>query len=92
LVLEDLVGRADVVGGPWIFLATWRASRAREHPRALNCPGLAVGVAGIAPAVPALPVVGIIFGAGGMVRVGGWELPCSPTAQTRGLDTSVRSS
>jgi len=66
-VLEGLVGRAEVLGGLWILLVTWGALRAGGLPRALNHLGLAVGVAGIATAVPALAVLGIIFRMGEMV-------------------------
>ncbi len=66
-VLEGLIGRVEVLGGLWILLVTWGALRAGELLRALNYLGLAVGVAGIATAVPALAVLGIIFRVGEMV-------------------------
>jgi hypothetical protein len=87
-VLEGLVGRVEVLGGLWILLVTWGALRAGELPRALNYLGLAVGVAGIATAVPALAVLGIIFRVGEMVW-GVWlgiaMLRNSPNAGARRL-------
>lgn len=68
-VLEGLVGRIEVLGGLWILLVTWGALRAGELPRTLNYLGLAVGVAGITTAVPALAVLGIIFKVGEIVWV-----------------------
>ncbi len=65
-VLEGLVGRVEVLGGLWILLVTWGALRAGKLPRALHYLGLAVGVAGIATAVPALAVLGIGFRVGEM--------------------------
>ena len=87
-VLEGLVGRVEVLGGLWILLVTWGALRAGELPRALNYLGLAVGVAGIATAVPALAGLGIIFRAGELVW-GVWlaiaMLRTSPNAAARKL-------
>lgn len=70
-VLEGLVGRAEVLGGLWILLVTWGALWAGGLPWALNHLGLAVGVAGIATAVPALAVLGIGFRVGELVW-GAW--------------------
>lgn len=87
-VLEGLVGRVEVLGGLWILLVTWRALRAGELPRARNYLGLAVGVAGIATAVPALAVLGIIFRVGEMVWgvwLGVTMLRNSPNAWARKL-------
>ncbi len=70
-VLEGLVGRVEVLGGLWILLVTWGALRAGKLPRALHYLGLAVGVAGIATAVPALAVLGIGFRVGELV-CGAW--------------------
>ena len=66
-VLGGLVGRVEVLGGLWILLVTWGALRVGELPRALHYLGLAVSVAGIATAVPALAVLRIIFRLGELV-------------------------
>jgi len=66
-VLAGLVERVEVLGGLWILLVTWEALRAGAPPRALNYLGLAVSVAGIATAVPALAVLKIIFRVGELV-------------------------
>ena len=87
-VLEGLVGRAEVLGGLWILLVTWGALRAGGLPRALNHLGLAVGVAGIATAVPALAVLGIGFRVGEMawgVWLGIVMFRNSPNATARKL-------
>ena len=90
--LEGLVGRAEVWGGLWILLVTWGALRAGGLPRARNHLGLAVGVAGIATAVPALAVLGIGFRAGELVW-GAWLgialLRNSPNAAARKLGEFV---
>lgn len=87
-VLAGLVGRVEVLGGLWILLVTWEALRAGELPRALNYLGLAVSVAGIATAVPALAVLGIIFRVGELVW-GVWlgmaMFRASPNAAARKL-------
>lgn len=70
-VSKGLVDKVEVLGGLWILLLTWKVLRAGELPRARNYLGLAVGVAGIATAVPALAGWGIIFRVGEMVW-GGW--------------------
>ncbi len=61
-VLEGLVGRIEIIGGIWILLVSWTALRAGELPRALNYLGVVIGVAGILTAVPALDVLGAVFG------------------------------
>jgi len=87
-VLAGLVGRVEVLGGLWILLVTWGAWRAGAHPRALHYLGLAVSVAGIATAVPALAVLGIIFRVGELVW-GVWlgiaMFRASPNAAARRL-------
>ena len=58
----------EILGGTWVVLVSWAALRARELSKALNYFGVAVGVAGLFSAVPALfGVLGIIFGLGKMV-------------------------
>ena len=66
-VLEELVGRREIVGGIWILLVTWGALLAARLPRALNYLGVAVGVAGVLTVVPALEVLVIGFGLGEFV-------------------------
>jgi len=66
-VLEELVGRIEIVGGIWILLVTWEALLAGRLPRALNYLGVAVGVAGVLTVVPALEVLGIGFRLGELV-------------------------
>jgi hypothetical protein len=87
-VLAGLVGRVEVLGGLWILLVTWGALRAGALPRALNYLGLAVSVAGIATALPALAVLGILFRVGEFVW-NGWlgiaMLRKSPNAAARKL-------
>ncbi len=56
-VLEELVGRIEIVGGIWILLVTWGALLAVRLPRALNYLGVVVGVAGVLTVVPALNVL-----------------------------------
>ena len=68
-VLEESVGRIEIVGGIWILLVTWGALLAGRHPRALNYLGVVVGVAGVLTVVPALEVLGIGFRLGEMVWV-----------------------
>jgi len=66
-VLEELVGRIEIVGGIWILLVTWAALLAGRLPRALNALGVVVGVAGVLTVVPALEVLGIGFRLGEIV-------------------------
>jgi hypothetical protein len=66
-VLEELVGRIEIVGGIWILLVTWEALLAGRLPRALNHLGVVVGVAGVLTVVPALEVLGIGFRLGEIV-------------------------
>ena len=60
-VLEELVGRIEIIGGIWILLVTWGALLAGRLPRKLNYLGVVVGVAGVLTVVPALEVLGIGF-------------------------------
>lgn len=66
-VLEELVGRVEIVGGLWILLVTWEALLAGRLLRALNYLGMAVGVAGVLTVVPALEALGIGFRLGELV-------------------------
>jgi hypothetical protein len=53
-VFDGLGGSNEVLGGIWILLISWAALRAGQLPRVLNYLGVAIGVAGIISAVPAL--------------------------------------
>jgi hypothetical protein len=67
-VFAGLGGSNEVLGGIWTLLVSWAALRAGGLPRALNYLGVAVGVAGIVSAVPALAELFIyIFALGGIV-------------------------
>jgi hypothetical protein len=68
-VLEELVGRIEIVGGIWILLVSWTALREGELPRALNYLGVVIGAAGVLTVVPALEVLGIGFRLGEIVWV-----------------------
>ena len=68
-VLEESVGRIEIVGGIWILLVTWGALLAGRLPRALNYLGVVVGVAGILTVVPALAVLVTVFELGLFVWV-----------------------
>lgn len=58
----------EILGGTWVLLVSWAALQTKELSRALNYFGVAVGVAGLFSAAPALfGVLGIIFGLGKIV-------------------------
>jgi hypothetical protein len=62
-----LGGGNEIVGGLWVLLLSWAALRAGGLPRALNYLGVLSGVAGILTLVPALEMIGFIFGLGVLV-------------------------
>ncbi|UCC88050.1 MAG: DUF4386 family protein [Anaerolineales bacterium] len=62
-----LGGGNEVVGALWILLLSWAALRAGGLPRALNYLGVVISVAGLLTLVPALEMMGIIFGLGSIV-------------------------
>jgi hypothetical protein len=63
-----LGGGETIAGSLWVLLVSWAALRAGGLPRALNCFGVVISVAGIlSTVVPALEVVGIVFGLGFIV-------------------------
>ena len=66
-VEEGLGGGNEIVGGLWILLVSWGALRAGGLPKALNYVGVLVGLAGLITIVPALGMLGIIFGLGSIV-------------------------
>jgi hypothetical protein len=66
-VALGLGGGNEIVGALWILLLSWAALRAGGLPRALNYLGLVISVAGLLTLIPALEVVGFIFGLGSIV-------------------------
>ena len=66
-VEEGLGGGVELPGGLWVLLLSWAALRAGGLPRALNYLGVVIGVAGLLTVVPALDVLGVVFGIGFIV-------------------------
>jgi hypothetical protein len=66
-VEEGLGGAIELPGGLWVLLLSWAALRAGGFPRALNYLGAVIGVTGILTVVPALEVLGAVFGLGFIV-------------------------
>jgi hypothetical protein len=62
-----LGGGNEIVGALWILLLSWAALRAGGLPRALNYLGVVISVAGLLTLVPALEIMGVIFGLGSIV-------------------------
>ena len=63
-VQQGLGGGNEIVGGLWVILVSWAASRAEGLPKALPYLGVVVGLAGILTTVPALALLGAVFGFG----------------------------
>jgi hypothetical protein len=63
-VSKGLGGGNEILGALWVLLIGWAALRAGGLPRALNYLGVLAGVSGILTLVPALEIVGVIFGLG----------------------------
>lgn len=63
-VQNGLSGGNEIVGGVWILLVSWAALRDRSLPNGLNYLGLAMGAAALVTIVPALEIVGALFGLG----------------------------
>lgn len=63
-VQNGLGGGNEIVGGIWVLLVSLAALRGGGLPRALNYLGVVIGVAGIITLVPALEMIGAIFGLG----------------------------
>ena len=61
-VRDGLGGGNEIVGGVWILLVSWAALQAGGLPKALNYFGVAIGVAGILSAIPALGELASVFG------------------------------
>jgi hypothetical protein len=73
IVQLGLGGGNEIVGGIWVLLIGWAASRAGQFPAGLNYLGVIVGVSGILTVIPVLAVLGavellgIVFGLGLLV-------------------------
>ena len=63
-VHQGLGGANEIVGGLWVLLISWAALRGGGLPRALNYLGLVIGAGGLLMFVPALEMIGPIFGLG----------------------------
>jgi hypothetical protein len=63
-VQNGLGGGNEIVGGLWVLLVSWAALQRAALPKGLIYLGIAAGAAGIATIVPALEVVGAVFGLG----------------------------
>ncbi len=66
-VVEGLGGGNEIVGGLWVLLVSSAALRTGGLPRTLNYLGVVIGVAGLLTVVPALDVLGAVFGLGFIV-------------------------
>jgi len=62
-----LGGGNEIVGALWILLLSWAALRAGGLPGVLNYLGVVISVAGLLTLVPALEMMGVIFGLGSIV-------------------------
>lgn len=63
-VVNGLGGGNEIVGGLWVLLVSWAALRSARLPASLSYLGLVAGAAGIATTIPALEVLGAVFGLG----------------------------
>lgn len=70
-VQSGIGGGIEVVGGLWVLLVSWAALRAGALPKALNYLGFAAGAAAVVTIVPALEIVGAVFGLGLIVWFAG---------------------
>ncbi len=59
-----LGGGNEIVGALWILLLSWAALRAGGLPRALDYLSVVISLAGLLTLVPALEMMGVIFGLG----------------------------
>jgi hypothetical protein len=64
VVQNGLGGGNEIVGGVWVLLVSWAGLRTGALPRALNGLGVLAGIAGVVTVVPALEIVGAVFGIG----------------------------
>ena len=63
-VQSGLSGGNEITGGVWILLISWAGIKTGALPKAFNYLGIAMGVAALVTIVPALEVVGAVFGLG----------------------------
>ncbi len=85
-VRDGLGGGNEILGGVWILLVSWAALQAGALSKALNYLGVAIGMAGILSAVPALGELASVFGLAQIVWfiwVGIVMLRKSPSTATR---------
>ncbi len=61
-VCNGIGGGNEILGGLWMLLISWTALQTGGLPKALNCLGLVVSIAGIASALPGLSGTGLVFG------------------------------
>ncbi len=63
-VQTGLGGGNEIIGGIWVLLVSATALHAAALPRALSYLGIVAGVAGLVTIIPALELVGGVFGLG----------------------------
>ena len=63
-VQDGLGGGVEIVGGLWVLLISVSALRSNVFPKALNCIGIVVGIAGLLTIIPPLGDLGAVFGLG----------------------------
>jgi hypothetical protein len=63
-VETGLGGGNEIVGGIWVLLVSWTALHTAALPRALSYLGIVAGAAGLVTIIPALELVGGVFGLG----------------------------
>ncbi len=63
-VHRGIGGELEIVGALWVLLVSVSALQGRTLPRALNFFGLLIGMAGILTIIPALELIGAVFGLG----------------------------
>jgi hypothetical protein len=61
---NGLGGGNEIVGGLWVLLISWASLKTAALPNALSHLGIVAGAAGIITVVPALEMVGAVFGLG----------------------------
>jgi hypothetical protein len=96
-VQNGLGGGNEIVGGVWIMLVSWAALKTAALPRTLNYVGLAAGTAGLMTVIPALEVVGAVFGIGlivwfvwvGVLLLNDKTAGAPPTSETRAESLST---
>ncbi len=63
-VQNGVGGGNEIVGGLWVLLVSWAALQRAALPRGMSYLGIAAGAAGVVTIVPALEIVGAVFGLG----------------------------